>query len=110
MNFPYLLEAQARHVAWVIAWALERAAVEVEASAEAEQAWVDQIVARGARTADSVKYCTPGYYNAEGQADARTRQGGFYFGGPTEYAEILESWRSDGTAAGLDVRTKEPTQ
>jgi hypothetical protein len=107
VNFPYLLDVQARHVASVIAWALEHDVVELEASAGAEQAWVDEIVARGARTADSAKYCTPGYYNAEGQADARTRQGGFYFGGPTEYAEILEKWRSEGTAPGLDVRTKE---
>jgi cation diffusion facilitator CzcD-associated flavoprotein CzcO len=110
VNFPYLLDVQARHVAWIIAWALERDVVELEASAAAEQAWVDEIVARGERTADSAKHCTPGYYNAEGQADARTRQGGFYFGGPTEYADILETWRSDGTAPGLDVRTKEDTR
>jgi len=81
--------------------------VELEATTAAEQAWVDEIVARGERTADSAKHCTPGYYNAEGQADARTRQGGFYFGGPTEYADILETWRSDGTAPGLDIRRRE---
>jgi len=107
VNFPYLLDIQARNVAWIIAWALEHDVVELEASTAAEQAWVDEIVARGERTADSAKHCTPGYYNAEGQADARTRQGGFYFGGPTEYADILETWRSDGTAPGLDIRRRE---
>ncbi len=110
VNFPYLLDVQAQHVAWVIASALEHDVVELEASEVAEQAWVDEIVTRGERTTDSAQFCTPGYYNAEGQADARTRQGGFYFGGPTEYAEILETWRSDGTAPGLDVRTQEATR
>ncbi|MCJ7671153.1 MAG: monooxygenase, partial [Acidimicrobiia bacterium] len=107
VNFPYLLDVQARHVAWIIAWALEHDVVELEASTAAEQAWVDEIVARGERTAESAKTCTPGYYNAEGQSDARTRQGGFYFGGPTEYADILETWRSDGTMPGLGLRKRE---
>ncbi|MCJ7436146.1 MAG: NAD(P)/FAD-dependent oxidoreductase, partial [Acidimicrobiia bacterium] len=64
VNFPYLLDVQARHVAWIIASALDHDVVELEASAAAEQAWVDEIVARGERTADSAKHCTPGYYNA----------------------------------------------
>jgi cation diffusion facilitator CzcD-associated flavoprotein CzcO len=105
VNFPYLLHEQAVHLAWVIASALRRDVVELEATAEAEEGWVAQIVARGRRTADSAKYCTPGYYNNEGTADARTRQGGFYFGAPTEYADILEGWRSAGTLEGLEVRT-----
>ena len=45
--------------------------------------------------------CTPGYYNNEGSRRAKSRQGGFYFGGPTEFAEILEAWRSEGSLAGL---------
>ena len=43
------------------------------------------------RTAERAKTCTPGYYNREGQADAKTRQGSFFFGEPTEYADILET-------------------
>jgi len=107
VNFPYLLDVQAQHVAWVMAWALHHHVDVLEASEQAEQAWVDTIVARGERTADSARNCTPGYYNNEGQADAKTRQAGFYFGEPTEYARILEAWRADGTLHGLDVRTKE---
>jgi cation diffusion facilitator CzcD-associated flavoprotein CzcO len=107
VNFPYLLHEQAVHVAWVIASALERDVVELEATAGAEEGWVGQIVARGRRTADSARYCTPGYYNNEGTADARTRQGGFYFGAPTEYADILEEWRSAGSLEGLELHTRE---
>ena len=48
---------------------------------------------RSVATAERAKSCTPGYYNREGQANAKTRQGSFFFGKPTEYADILETWR-----------------
>ena len=101
VNFPYLLDVQARHVAWVLARALERGVTFLEATEEAEADWVATIVARGGRSVESARHCTPGYYNNEGQADARTAQGGFYFGGPTEYAELLAAWRAAGAMEGL---------
>ncbi|MDC8984916.1 NAD(P)/FAD-dependent oxidoreductase [Mycobacterium marinum] len=104
VNFPYLLDVQANHVAWIIAWALEHGVSEVEASPEAEAAWVEAVVARSAATAERAKTCTPGYYNREGKADAKTRQGSFFFGAPTEYADILETWRAKGDLEGLAIR------
>ncbi|MCV7199159.1 flavin-containing monooxygenase [Mycobacterium angelicum] len=104
VNFPYLLDVQATHAAWIIAWALEHGVTEVEASAGAEAAWVDMVVQRSALTAERAESCTPGYYNREGKADAKTRQGSFFFGGPTEYADILESWRVQGDLQGFDIR------
>ncbi|GAQ33909.1 cyclohexanone monooxygenase [Mycobacterium pseudoshottsii JCM 15466] len=96
--------AQASHVAWIIAWALEHGVSEVEASPEAEAAWVEAVVTRSAATAERAKTCTPGYYNREGKADAKTRQGSFFFGAPTEYADILETWRAKGDLEGLAIR------
>jgi cation diffusion facilitator CzcD-associated flavoprotein CzcO len=104
VNFPYLLDVQATHVAWIIAWAVEQGATEVEASPSAEAAWVDTVVARSTASAERAKTCTPGYYNREGKADAKTRQGSFFFGAPTEYADILETWRAKGGMAGLELR------
>jgi len=105
VNFPYLLDVQARHTAWVIAWSLNHDATEVEACAEAEAAWVKTVIQRSRASAERAKSCTPGYYNREGQANATTRQGSFFFGSPTEYADILEAWRANGSLEGLDVRT-----
>ena len=102
VNFPYLIDVQARHVAWVIAWALSHDVRELEATAEAEAAWVDTVLQRSAAMSDRTKACTPGYYNREGKADRKTRQGSFYLGGPTEYADVLEDWRN-GTMEGLEV-------
>ncbi|WP_370328676.1 hypothetical protein [Candidatus Mycobacterium methanotrophicum] len=36
------------------------------------------------------------YCNGEGHADARLDQDSFFFGNPTEYADILEAWRDTG--------------
>jgi cation diffusion facilitator CzcD-associated flavoprotein CzcO len=104
VNFPYLLDVQATHVAGVIARALELGVTELEASPEAEAAWVDTVMQRSTASIDRAKSCTPGYYNREGEYDEKTRQGSFFFGGPTEYDEILRASRSDGGLAGLDVR------
>lgn len=109
VNFPYLLDVQARHVAWIIAEALAQGLTEVEASADAEAAWVDTVLARSTPTAERAKTCTPGYYNREGQADIKTRQGSFFFGQPTEYADILTGWRARGTLEGLDLRNRQVT-
>lgn len=105
VNFPYLLDVQASHVAWIIAWALERGIAEIEASSAAEAAWVDMVVARSAATAERARTCTPGYYNREGKADAKTRQGSFFIGAPTEYADILRTWRGNGDLEGLELRS-----
>ena len=95
VNFPYLLDVQARHAARVIAWGLSHDATEIEATPDAESAWVDTVVARSAASAERAKSCTPGYYNSEGQANAKTRQGSFFYGTPTEYADILEACRRE---------------
>ena len=104
VNFPYLLDVQARHTAWVIAWGLSKDVTTLEASTDAENAWVQQVVDRSSASAERAKACTPGYYNREGQANAKTRQGSFFYGTPTEYASILEASRATGAPEGLEVR------
>src|SRR6202008_2981877 len=104
VNFPYLIDTQSRHIAWVIAWALKHDAAEVEATADAEAAWVDTVVERSSVIAGRRESCTPGYYNREGQADARLNQDSFFFGSPTEYADILQAWRGTGGHRGVAQR------
>ncbi|MCX2931149.1 NAD(P)/FAD-dependent oxidoreductase [Mycobacterium sp. CVI_P3] len=103
VNFPYLLDVQASHVAWIIAQALAREVTRLEPTSAAEEGWVDTVVVRSAGTADRARSCTPGYYNREGQANAITRQGSFFYGTPTEYADILAAWRDGGALEGLQI-------
>jgi cation diffusion facilitator CzcD-associated flavoprotein CzcO len=105
VNFPYLIDTQSRHIAWVIAWALQHDATEVEATSDAEAAWVDSVVQRSGVIAGRRESCTPGYYNREGQASARLNQDSFFFGSPTEYADILETWRTTDSLDGFDIRS-----
>ena len=60
------------------------------------------------RAPSGPKSCTPGYYNREGQANAKTRQGSFFFGSPTEYADILEASRAQRPPDGFEIRTGIP--
>lgn len=103
VNFPYLIDTQSRHIAWVIARALQQGVTALEATADAEQSWVDAVVARSGVIAGRRETCTPGYYNREGHANERLRQDSFFFGSPTEYADILTAWRDAGTLDGFTI-------
>ena len=103
VNFPYLIDIQSRHTAWVIARALDRGITELEASDQAEKDWVETVVARSSVIAGRRETCTPGYYNREGQPSERLNQDSYFFGGPTEYADLLSAWREAETLDGLVI-------
>jgi cation diffusion facilitator CzcD-associated flavoprotein CzcO len=102
VNFPYMTNEQAKHIAYVIGRALDEDIPSLEVSEEAESAWVATVVQMAERTIEFAESCTPGYYNNEGRPGETSRQNGFYFGGPKEFVEILEAWRADGTMKGLE--------
>jgi cyclohexanone monooxygenase len=103
VNFPYMINEQAKHVAYVVEQALRRDIRRLEVTQEAEREWVEAVVRFGERTVEFSEECTPGYYNNEGQPNEAGRQSGFYFGGPREFVEILEAWRADGGMKGLEL-------
>ena len=104
VNFPYLIDEQAKHVSYVVEQALARGIRTLEVSEQAEAEWVAAIVERAGGSREFSEQCTPGYYNGEGKPTEKARQGIFYMGGPTEYAKILEDWRAGGGLAGLERR------
>jgi cation diffusion facilitator CzcD-associated flavoprotein CzcO len=105
VNFPYTFDLQAQHIAWIIEHAKAHEWKQFEVSAKAEAAWVDEVVERGGQSTEFSENCTPGYYNNEGTANLKNRQGSFFIGGPTEFAERLEEWRAAGKFEGLEVRS-----
>ena len=104
VNFPYIIDLQARQIAYVVAAAQERGVARLEATAEVEAAWVAAVIEKAGSTLEFSQSCTPGYYNNEGQPSVASRQNGFYMGAPTEFAELLEAWRKDGELRGLVLR------
>ncbi len=104
VNFPYMLNEQAKHLAYIIARALDQGVQSLEVSAEAESEWVETILRQAAGATAFSDGCTPGYYNNEGQPGDASRQGGFFFGEPGEFVRILENWRAEGGMKGLELR------
>ena len=102
LNYPYLIDEQAKHIAYVIAETISRGAKTVEATAEAESAWVETIAARVAMGDPTfAEQCTPSYFNNEGHVDDGILARNFFVGGPTEFASLLAAWRTEGSMKGL---------
>jgi cyclohexanone monooxygenase len=104
VNFPHLLDEQARHIAQVIREADLRQAGAVEPTAEAEAGWLQTIRDTARLNLAFREACTPGYYNGEGRADGNE---GFFAGlygpGPVRFFELIRDWR-EGGMEGLEFR------
>ena len=103
VNFPYMINEQAKHIAYIVKRALDEPIHSLEASEEAEAEWVDSVLRLAEDRSEFSEQCTPGYYNNEGKPGRHTRQNFFYFGGPTGFVELLEAWRADGSMKGLEL-------
>ena len=104
-NFTYMLDNQSRHLAAVFADAKARGLQALEPTLQAEEDWLKLVMAPNAMT-DYLKSCTPGYYNAEGNAKANNDGflQGHYPEGGLRFYEMLAEWRAKGDYAGLCVR------
>ena len=100
-NIPHNLYDAARTIACVLKHASETDAARVEVTAEAEEAWVLELLS-GQSILQGLD-CTPGYYNNEGhREDPRIR---FFVGyplGPTAFFRFIEDWRTSGSFEGLE--------
>ena len=96
-----MINEQAKHLAYCVAEAQRRGARSFEVTAEAEADWVATILARAQDHTAFAESCTPGYYNNEGQLSPQARQNMFFMGGPLEFVELLDRWRTEGRMEGL---------
>jgi cyclohexanone monooxygenase len=103
VNFTYMLNEQAKHLAYIIARALDNGIETLEASEEAQAEWVDTVIQASETRVDHSEQCTPSWLNSEGQPGEHSSQNGFFLGGPMEFGETLEAWRADGRMQGLEL-------
>jgi cyclohexanone monooxygenase len=105
-NMTAMFDDQAVHVSYVIDQVMQRGKSVVEVTAEAEQAWVDQIVALAGTGATAfLEECTPGYYNREGRTGSGANmQNSPYAPGINEFNALLERWRDQGDLEGMELR------
>ncbi len=105
VNVPHALNEQAKHVRYILNEASRQGAEVVEATAEGEQAWVDEMKDKARLGQRFYAECTPGYYNNEGKP-GENPIGLFsstYGGGPIKFFRILDEWRGNGRLEGLDL-------
>ena len=104
INFTHSLDELSRHMAYIMREVAAVGGTRVEATAEAEQGWVDTIIELSAFNRDFLESCTPGYYNGEGRMNAEAaRRGAGYGLGPDAFFKVLETWRDAGGLCGLRI-------
>jgi cyclohexanone monooxygenase len=104
-NFPHMLAEQAKHIAYIVKHCADAQVRVVEASAEAEEAWVETIKRLAIFRRKFLEECTPGYYNNEGKPAERSEQDGWYGAGPVAFVKVLEDWRAEGVLKGLEQKS-----
>jgi cation diffusion facilitator CzcD-associated flavoprotein CzcO len=102
-NVPHHLDEQARTIALILEEIREKGLGRVEATEDAEKAWVDGIINDGQKVSlPGQDPCTPGYYNNEGQSTKNGRYFRAFKGGPPRYFKKLKAWREDGNFDGIN--------
>jgi cyclohexanone monooxygenase len=102
-NFQHMLDEQSRHIGHIMGEVKTRGLRTLEASAQAEADWVATILKYAKSRRSYLAECTPGYYNNEGQPDARSERNSQFWRGPTAFIRLLDEWRRAGTLPGLEV-------
>jgi cation diffusion facilitator CzcD-associated flavoprotein CzcO len=91
-NLTDVLQAQGDHIAACIDQVRSNGYTAIDCSEDAEEWWVQEVIAHRGRTNRSAE-CTPGYYNFEGESNRR--QDGNYNGGFPKYYSHLGAVRED---------------
>ena len=103
VNYPHMLNAQAQHLAYIVRECVQSQARTVEATQEAEDAWVQTVIDSALMRQKFQEECTPGYYNNEGKPSALAARNGPYGKGSIAFIALMEQWRAAGDMAGLTV-------
>ena len=105
VNFPHMLDVQARHLGHVLGHVQREGITRIEATEAAEQAWTETIVSLAQMNLGFLEQCTPGYYNNEGRPAERSLRNSSYGAGSGAFAKVLEAWRDAGELEGLELTT-----
>jgi cyclohexanone monooxygenase len=101
-NMTAMFDDQAVHVSYIIDEVMKRGKKAFEVLPEAEDEWVQQIVALAGTGATAfLEQCTPGYYNREGQGSGGNMQNSPYAPGINAFNALLASWRDQGELQGM---------
>lgn len=111
------VDNQARHVAYIVSEALQRAEnpqkMAIVVSEGAEDAWIDECI-KYSLWASPIGLCPPGYYNGEGELlsndlspeDQKKRSRScLYMKGMPAFRDLLDAWKADGKLDGYVLQS-----
>jgi len=100
-NLTYVLDLVSQHLSDVIRRCRDEDIAQIEVTAEAEAAWVDEILGYAEARRAFNSECTPGYVNSEGDTSILAVRNNFYGGGSQKFLTRLAEWRADGSMPGM---------
>ncbi len=103
LNFVHFLSESTAHITWLIDHCRSEGIESIEATVEAEDAWLQTLWDRSGAIAGYNKTCTPSYGNSEGARTMLAARGAVFPGSLMDYAEHLRQWRAEGSLAGTRV-------
>ena len=104
VNVPQALNVQAKHATYILDQARRQGATRIEATREAEEAWLAEMQDKAKIAERFYAECTPGYYNNEGKlGNPNGLFAGTYGAGPIKFFSILDEWRSTGRLEGVEL-------
>ncbi len=106
VNFPHMLSEQSKHLAHMVEYCLNHGVRTLEATAAAEQTWVETIIKQSEGRRKFLETCTPGYFNNEGNVTDATSRSAPYGAGPMAFIKLLQQWREAGDFEGLELDGK----
>jgi cation diffusion facilitator CzcD-associated flavoprotein CzcO len=104
LNFVHFLSESTQHIAWLIAHCKEQGIESIEATVEAEDAWLERLWSASAPLARYNRTCTPSYGNSEGARTTLAARSAVFPGPLMDYAAHLEAWRAAGELEGTRTR------
>jgi cation diffusion facilitator CzcD-associated flavoprotein CzcO len=107
VNLTHLIDERAIHLAYLLKRCLQDEVRTIEPTQQAEDKWVDEIIAqRGPRRA-FLESCPPSYYNQEGKDTPATALNDIYGAGSVAFFKVLEEWRAQDRLEGMELTRNE---
>jgi cyclohexanone monooxygenase len=103
VNFGFMLDRKAVHIARIIGYALAHNVATIEAELGAQEAWGQLVATARQAYLAYLTTCTPGYYNGQGDV-AHAFLYDAYRGSEVDYWNMIENWWAAGSLEGLSVR------
>lgn len=106
-NFTHALAQNGEHAAYMVSEALKRDLRSIEVTAEAEEAWVQEVIELSGSNIKFQQQCTPSYINNEGKIAPGRSQNSSYGRPSYVFHQILADWRDSGEFPGMEITSKE---